>query len=1239
MHINPKSGQFLFLYLLSVTTFAKTPREQLSATTVVDSEMTEVISGTYEYTATEISGKKKAAKFKLDLAESERPDLLSSSRFDIDSVDSTKRNLEKSHLLLHSGNTQDQHFETFAEPLINAKRDQSSKSDLPVQSLKCLKIDNDKAGIHGRRITQESRDGGDSSMDATIIPVAIGVEYTDSGDTTDRTDVFGTGDVLPPDHCDYGHYPGHSFNGPDAWYTFTLTEAGIISASTCSTADFDTCLGILDESLNLVAVNDDGNGCTNYSSNLPSCELEPGTYYLLVDAYGENSGTYTLSVNFLEECVEYDCDGLPDEDEGWTMDNSLNGGCGADPVAFSTLEVPGEICGTFFTFNDGTTDNRDIDWYEIELLQDSYLTIEAFSCAPLSYTVLIVQGPCEGLEILYWADADLDGDLSISTSCLELGTYWVIVQPREFIGMENEELYHLTLEMNTCSHFPCEPITCSGSAEIEPNEGWNADPPNSTYNEIVSGETICGTTWGSDGSRDLDWFMIEHSGGDLEAIVEIDEFDVILFLADFDSEGTILASENSYSWCTSETLYFEGLLPGQYYIIVTQNSFYGIPAANYALTTYNHLDPCEDYDCTGIENEGEGWNEEDNYNGGCNSVPPVFSSLDVPGEICGTFYTLNSYRDIDWYEITLPEASRLSVSAHACIDANYAVAIAIGDCPAPDIIDFVIADGDSLNFTTDCLEAGDYSIIVLPIVFSGYPDEISYHLGLSAEECEMVDQCDSAIPILCNTTVTGSSTLSVGDYWDEYCFDGEDGPEVIYELNHPGGYLSIMLSSNSLNDLDLVLLGSCNPLDCLDMPWTWPEVIEGEYDHGTYYIVVDSYGWNGEEYEFELTVLSEASPCDGHVPISCDGTNETEPNEGWYADPPNSNFNEISYGETICGTIWAENGSRDQDWYLIDHPGGRFEAFVEIDEFDAVLILTDFDSEGMQLASNNSNSWCESETLHIDNLNPGQYFIVVTHMTTDGVSVEQNYALTASQHPDNCEDHVPIICDGTAEVEPNEGWNADPPNSNFNEITFEETVCGTVSANAGSRDLDWYHFVVERDDPISIEINAEMDNIDGKVFLTDFDDNGNIIATADASPACTAENLVYDSLNPGEYYIVFGPNDFYNWPDPVNYSLTLTETGVEVGDLLNSLSFELHQNYPNPFNPLTKISWDQPELAQVKLLVHNIRGELVQNVDLQLRVTGLQSFNWDGASLSSGVYFYSIETTGMSLTRKALLLK
>ena len=86
-------------------------------------------------------------------------------------------------------------------------------------------------------------------------------------------------------------------------------------------------------------------------------------------------------------------------------------------------------------------------------------------------------------------------------------------------------------------------------------------------------------------------------------------------------------------------------------------------------------------------------------------------------------------------------------------------------------------------------------------------------------------------------------------------------------------------------------------------------------------------------------------------------------------------------------------------------------------------------------------------------------------------------------------------------------------------------------------------------------------------------------------------------------------------------------------------SFSISQNYPNPFNPTTKIKFAIPEASSVKIKVYNILGQEVSTVLNQEMKSGSYEVDFNGAKLSSGVYFYTITAGKYTATKKMLLLK
>lgn len=85
--------------------------------------------------------------------------------------------------------------------------------------------------------------------------------------------------------------------------------------------------------------------------------------------------------------------------------------------------------------------------------------------------------------------------------------------------------------------------------------------------------------------------------------------------------------------------------------------------------------------------------------------------------------------------------------------------------------------------------------------------------------------------------------------------------------------------------------------------------------------------------------------------------------------------------------------------------------------------------------------------------------------------------------------------------------------------------------------------------------------------------------------------------------------------------------------------FALYQNYPNPFNPGTTIKFSLPVQSNVKLSLYNNIGQLVTEIVNSSMEAGYHEVNFNGADLSSGVYFYSLEAGEFRSVKKMLLMK
>jgi photosystem II stability/assembly factor-like uncharacterized protein len=87
------------------------------------------------------------------------------------------------------------------------------------------------------------------------------------------------------------------------------------------------------------------------------------------------------------------------------------------------------------------------------------------------------------------------------------------------------------------------------------------------------------------------------------------------------------------------------------------------------------------------------------------------------------------------------------------------------------------------------------------------------------------------------------------------------------------------------------------------------------------------------------------------------------------------------------------------------------------------------------------------------------------------------------------------------------------------------------------------------------------------------------------------------------------------------------------------LEFSLYQNFPNPFNPITTIEFEISYKDLTILKVYDALGKEVQVlVNDELR-PGKYQVNFDGSNLSSGIYFYSLFSNKLKISKKMILIK
>ncbi len=88
----------------------------------------------------------------------------------------------------------------------------------------------------------------------------------------------------------------------------------------------------------------------------------------------------------------------------------------------------------------------------------------------------------------------------------------------------------------------------------------------------------------------------------------------------------------------------------------------------------------------------------------------------------------------------------------------------------------------------------------------------------------------------------------------------------------------------------------------------------------------------------------------------------------------------------------------------------------------------------------------------------------------------------------------------------------------------------------------------------------------------------------------------------------------------------------------------LGQNAPNPFNPETAIHYSVAQTGAVEIRIYNVNGAKVRTLVSRVHGPGVYTARWNGTDdhgrpLSSGAYFYRLESQNFQESKKLILLR
>ena len=145
--------------------------------------------------------------------------------------------------------------------------------------------------------------------------------------------------------------------------------------------------------------------------------------------------------------------------------------------------------------------------------------------------------------------------------------------------------------------------------------------------------------------------------------------------------------------------------------------------------------------------------------------------------------------------------------------------------------------------------------------------------------------------------------------------------------------------------------------------------------------------------------------------------------------------------------------------------------------------------------------------------------------------------------------------------------------------------------------------------------------------------------------AVVADTLLLDSPYSISSFGVDRENELYilaynrDLPTSIYRFSASTPTAVDFAPVLHPERDVLEQNYPNPFNPSTTIMFEVAGAGPVRVSVHDVLGREVAVLVDGFKSAGRHAVTFDGSRVSSGVYYYRLQTARGSLSRPLVLTK
>ena len=98
-------------------------------------------------------------------------------------------------------------------------------------------------------------------------------------------------------------------------------------------------------------------------------------------------------------------------------------------------------------------------------------------------------------------------------------------------------------------------------------------------------------------------------------------------------------------------------------------------------------------------------------------------------------------------------------------------------------------------------------------------------------------------------------------------------------------------------------------------------------------------------------------------------------------------------------------------------------------------------------------------------------------------------------------------------------------------------------------------------------------------------------------------------------------------------------TQIAVNPSGQTHTFRVDPGYPNPFNSQIRLTFELTQKTAVRITIHNIKGQLIDQLVNEMFNPGVHSLEWDAKDFASGLYVVKFCMEEIKQVQRVILLK